>query len=158
MEKGQVRVVIVPKWATAALLVVYSAAIMGLVLFLSGRAYAGDRSPALLILSIFNRWDRGVLTNSALVAALMQPLASIVLFVPWGLLAFLVLDRAERPRLRSHGLVTLGGLVFALAIAGWQYALPTRVTNLYDSLWHGLGALTGSMLGYLRKRVHVQFR
>src|SRR5437773_962161 len=107
MGKSEVRVVIVRKWVTVMLLVVVSIAILALILFLSGRAYVRDRSPLLIILSLIQRYDRGALTNSALLAALMPALANISLFVPWGFLMFLALDRRERPRLRSHVVVTL---------------------------------------------------
>jgi VanZ family protein len=142
---------------TVVLVTAVSAAIMGLILFLSGRAYVRERSPLLIFLGLFHRYDQGALSSSAVLAALMPALANICLFIPWGFLVFLALDRPERARWRTHLITTTFGLLFAVALAAWQAALPTRVTSWYDVPWHALGALTGSLAGYLRKRVHIRF-
>src|ERR1051326_1011311 len=89
MGKREVRIVVVPKWATAVLLVTTSAAMIALVSALSGRAYASEPlSVRDLVTRIMERSP-----HAALVA--MMPLAAnALLFVPWGFFAFLVLDRS----------------------------------------------------------------
>ena len=158
MAKSSQRVILVRKWVTTLLLALYTLAITGLIYFLSGKAYVRERSPLLLFGSLIQRFDRGALTNSALVATLMPSLVTLLLFAPWGFLLFLTLDRPGHSRFRLHLGTCLAGLLFGLAIAAWQSVLPTQVTTWYDALWSALGTLAGSLAGYLRKRVRIQFR
>ena len=157
MGKAQVRVILVPKWATGVLLVLTSAALLGLALFLSGKAYANDRPPGELIALAIARWQQGPDRFTRLIATLMPAIANAALFVPWGFLAFLLIDRKERPRIRTYLVTCLAALLFALAVIAWQAALPTRVTSWFDSVWNVAGALAGAALGHLRKSLRVRF-
>ena len=156
MGKRQVHVIVVPKPATVALLVLVSAAVAGLVWFLSGKAYAAEGSAHDLLGRLFGASGRS-LSRGAFLAFLMPVIANVLLFVPWGFLAFVALDRPSRPRGRSYLLAFLGALLFAAALYVWQQFLPTRVTTPADLLANGAGALGGAALGHMRKGVKVRF-
>lgn len=157
MGRRDVRVIAVPKWATAALLVLVSAAMAALIYALSGRAYVnGEHSIRLLLSRVFHA-EGTTVSRSAVLAVLMPVIANILLFIPWGFLAFLAIDTPARPRRITYALTVAGGVIFAVVIELWQYALPTRVTTPADSLANAFGALTGAILGHLRKRVRVRF-
>jgi len=132
MGKREVRIVLVPKWMTATLLVLVSAAMIALVAALSGRAYASTLS-------------------------LRALLANALLFMPWGFLTFMVLDRSTRPRSRTYLLTLIGSAIFAAAVALWQSFLPTRVMTYADSVANVAGAFTGALVAHLRKRVRMRF-
>lgn len=136
MGKPVTHVVHVPRWITVALLVAVSAAMVALIASLSGRAYL--REP----------------TRLSSVAAVV---ADILFFVPWGALAFLSFDGGEARRPRTYIVTMAVGLTFALGLAAWQSALPTRVTGWYDVVWQGVGCFAGAVAGHLRKRVRLRF-
>lgn len=157
MGRRDVRVIAVPKWATASLLVLVSAAMVALIYALSGRAYAnGEHSIRLLLSRVFHA-EGTTVSRSTVLAVLMPVVANILLFIPWGFLAFLAIDTPARPRRITYALTLAGGVIFAVAVELWQYTLPTRVTTPADSLANAFGALTGAILGHLRKRVRVRF-
>src|SRR3954470_22345086 len=98
MGRRDVRVIAVPKWATAALLVLVSAAMAALIYALSGRAYANGEHPIRMLLSrLFHAEGTGV-SRSTVLAVMMPVIANILLFIPWGFLAFVALDMPARPR------------------------------------------------------------
>src|SRR5260370_7513940 len=134
MGKAQVRIIVVRKWATGALLVIASTALLGLALFLSGKAYSNDRPPMDLIATAIDRWQQGPERFTRLLATLMPAIANAALFVPWGFLAFLLFDRPERPRMRTYLLTCGAALLFALGADAWQTLLPTRVPTCFDSV------------------------
>jgi hypothetical protein len=156
MGRREVRVVVVRKPVSVALLIVVSAALAALVYYLSGRAYASGSYPIRdLILGM--RDSPRPLSRDALLAGLMPVFADVLLFVPWGFLLFVVLDGPGRPRGRTYALTFLGGLAFAALLDGWQHFLPTRVTDSLDTLANALGAVGGALAGHLRKQVRIQF-
>jgi len=131
MGKREVRMVIVPKWITAALLILISAAMIALVAALSGRAYA------------------------TATLSLRELFANALLFVPWGFLAFMLFDRKKRSR--SYVVTLIVGIVFAAGLALWQSLLPARVMTIADSFANIGGTFTGAALAHLRKGVRVRF-
>jgi VanZ family protein len=156
MGKREVRVIAVPKWATLLLLVLVTGGMLGLVYFLSGRAYAPEASSLTnLAVGIFRR--EAVPSRNVVLAALMPAAANALLFLPWGFLCFLLLDRPSRPRWRTYLYTVAAGTALALAGALWQSYLPTRVTSLADMLANGGGVFLGAAVGHLRKQVHVRF-
>ena len=157
MGKPQVRVIVVRKWVTFALLVLVTAALLGLAHFLSGKAYSNDRPPAELIATAIVRWQEGPERFTRLLATLMPAIANAGLFVPWGFLAFLLIDRPGRPRVRTYLFTCGAALLFALGADAWQSFLPTRVTSWFDSVWNVAGALAGAALGHLRKTLRIRF-
>jgi VanZ family protein len=157
MGKRQVRVIVLPKRATVALLLLATGAMLLLIWFLSGKAYASGSHPVREMLARVLGWDRRGLSPDAVLASLMPVIGHMLFFVPWGFLLFLAVDRPGRPRARSYAITFLGGIVFAAAMYVWQQFLPTRVTMPADALSNGLGALGGAALGHARKRVRVRF-
>lgn len=157
MGKRHVRVIAVRKPATYALLALVTAAMAGLLYVLSGRAYAADRSPLLELTARLLGGGGAPVSRDALLAFLMPVAANILLFVPWGFLAFVALDAPQRSRLRTYLLTLLGALVVAAAMSLWQELLPTRVTSHADAVANAAGALAGAALGHVRKGVRIRF-
>ena len=156
MGKRHVYAVPVRKPATYALLAIVTAAMASLLFVLSGRAYAAEQSP-LLALTARLLGGGGPVSRDTVLAFLMPVTANILLFVPWGFLAFVALDSPRRSR-RTTYLLTIGGaLVVALLMSLWQETLPTRVTSPPDALANAAGALAGAALGHGRKTVRVRF-
>jgi hypothetical protein len=157
MGKRHVHVVVVRKGVTIALLVATSAAMAALLYFLSGRAYAADGHPLRdLVARALGSGPRAI-SPEAILASLTPVIANVLLFVPWGFLAFIALDTAARPRRLSYLVTSLAAMLFALAMYFWQRYLPTRVTSLPDCLSNALGAFAGAALGHARKSVRVRF-
>lgn len=157
MGKRQVHVVVVRKWVTFALLVLTMAAMVGLLYLLSGKAYAADTHPIREIVSRSIGSSRDPVPRSAVLAFLMPVIANILLFVPWGFLAFVGLDSPSRSRMFTYAITVVAAVVFAVAMYAWQLSLPTRVTSLPDTAANGVGALAGAALGHARKGVRVRF-
>lgn len=153
MGKRQVRVIVVRKWVAIALLILVTAAMASLIYALSGRAYAADMHP-------FREWllgSRAPLSRDAFLAFLMPVIANVLLFVPWGFLAFVALDAPARPRKQTYAMTIVGAFFVAASMLVWQQFLPTRLTGWPDAFWHAAGALAGAALGHARKTVRVIF-
>lgn len=157
MGRRQVHVIRVRTPVTFALLAVVTAAIVALIYFLSGKAYAAETNPIREILARLLGSARGPVSRDALLAILMPVLANILLFVPWGFLAFLALDGRTSSRHATYLFTVIGAVAFAFAMVAWQQTLPTRVTSLPDAFANGVGALAGAALGHARKGIHVRF-
>ena len=157
MGKRHVHVIPVRKPVTFALLALTTALMATLLYLLSGRAYAADRHPLLEMTAGFFGADRAPVSRDALLAFLMPVIANILLFVPWGFLAFVALDSPRRPRRLTYLMSIVGALAVAGCMYVWQQYLPTRVTSLPDVLANGAGALAGAALGHARKGVRVRF-
>ncbi len=157
MGKQSIRTFRVPRWVTIILLVIVSAAMAALLVFVSGRAYLRQQLTVPDIVSLIHRYDRGALSNDALLATMAPGIVDILFFMPLGALAFLAFDRGEQHRFRTYLLTLAVGATFALGLVAWQNALPTRVTGWGDAGWNMLGCLAGAVCGHLRKRVRVRF-
>ena len=157
MGKRQVRVVVVPKAVSVALLALVTALMIGLLYLLSGRAYAAETHPMREMLAHVLGAKRGPVSRGALLAFLMPVAANALLFVPWGFLAFVALDRPSRPRKLTYLFTVIGAGVLALAMVLWQRVLPTRVTSMPDTISNALGAFAGAALGHARKGVRIRF-
>ncbi len=156
MGKREVRTIVVRKRITVILLVLVSAAMIALLFYLSGKAYASGTEPlAQLLLQIMYRQQS--LNRNAVLAEVMPALANLLLFVPWGFLAFLLFDSPARPRRQTYVITVLAGAIFAAAMDSWQYFLPTRVTGPFDAVANTVGTFTGALAGHLRKTVRFQF-
>jgi glycopeptide antibiotics resistance protein len=154
MGRSEVRVIRVSKRVSGVLLALVSAAIVALLWWLSGRAYS--RLGTAELVARLAESPRSF-SNDRVIAALMPVVANMLLFVPWGFLLFVVLDRPTRPRRRSYALTLAAALLFAIGLAAWQLLLPTRVTTFADAFPNGLGALAGAAFGHLRKQLHLRF-
>ena len=157
MGKRHVHVIAVRKPVTFALLALTTALMMALLYVLSGRAYAGDRSPLWEIAARMLGAQREPVSRDALLAFLMPVIANVLLFVPWGFLAFVGLDSPRRARRTTYLLTVAGALVVAGCMYVWQEFLPTRVTSPPDAIANGAGALAGAALGHARKGMRIRF-
>jgi hypothetical protein len=159
MGKSEVRVVVVRKWFTLLLLVLLSAAMVALIDSLSGRAYARNGpAPLDAVRSIADKIGSGQGSVSDIVVSIMPIALNALLFVPWGFLMFVWIDRPGRGTALSYALTFGVGTAFALTLAMWQGMLPNGVLNVSDAAWNGVGVLAGSGLGQLRKRLRVAFQ
>ena len=157
MGKRQVHVILVRKPVTFALLVLTTVAMAGLLYLLSGKAYAADTHPIRELLARLLGSGRAPVSRDALLAFLMPVIANVLLFVPWGFLAFVGLDSPSRRRFLTYAITLVAALVLATAMYLWQQVLPTRVTSLLDAVANGAGALSGAALGHARKGVSIRF-
>jgi VanZ family protein len=157
MGRRQVHVIRVRPPVTFALLVLTTAAMAALIYFLSGKAYAAETHPMRELLARLLGSGRAPVSRDALLAFLMPVLGNVMLFVPWGFLAFLALDGRTESRRAAYAMTVIGAVVFSAAMVLWQQTLPTRVTSLPDMFANGIGALAGAALGHARKGVHVRF-
>jgi glycopeptide antibiotics resistance protein len=157
MGKREVRVIRVPRWATVILLLITAAAMAAVIHFLSGRAVARERMSFAEIISIILRYDRGQMSNAALLATIAPAIVDALLFVPFGALTFLTFDRGEGRRAASYALTLTVGVAIALAHIAWQEMLATRVTGWFDAFWNTFGCAAGAALGHTRKRVRFRF-
>src|SRR5689334_15276974 len=107
MGKRQVHVVRVRKAVTLALLALITAAMAGLVWFLSGKAYTADAHPFRELIARLLSSERP-LSRGVVLALVMPVTANILLFVPWGFFAFVALDSKTRPRKWSYAITVLG--------------------------------------------------
>ena len=155
--KPTIRTILVPRWATIALLVLLSLGMAALIAMLSGRAYLRQQLTIREAVSLIHRYDRGALSNDALLATAAPGIADILFFMPWGALAFLAFDGGETHRFRTYLLTLAVGVTFALGLVAWQSALPKPVTGWEDAGWSTLGCLAGAVIGHLRKRLQIRF-
>ncbi len=158
MSKLQVHVIRVPKWATFILLALTSGAMLGLLYLLSGKAYAADTHPFREFAArLLGSSSRGAVSRDELLAFLMPVIANMLLFVPWGFLAFLAIDVPKRPRRTTFAMAMLAAVIFASSMFVWQEFLPTRVTALPDMLANAAGAFIGAAIGHARKAMRIRF-
>lgn len=158
MGKAGVRTIVVRKWMTLLLLIGTTVVIGATTLWLSGKAYAKvDPIPLREVRVLARKFSEGPMPTATVIALIMPMILNILLFLPWGFLMFILMDKPERPTNQSYLLTILFALAFSLSIEALQYFLPTRVTDINDVIWNGVGALVGAVLGHLRKRVRVAF-
>ncbi|HEX8173119.1 MAG TPA: VanZ family protein [Thermoanaerobaculia bacterium] len=157
MGKRRVHVIVVRKPVSFALLLLVTAALVALLYFLSGKAYAAETNPVRDALARLLGSRRVALSRDALLAMLMPVLGNILLFLPWGFLAFVVFDREPRRPLRTYVMTLVAAIVFSAALYLWQSFLPTRVTSVTDAAANAAGALAGAFMAHARRRLLVRF-
>ncbi|HYH09293.1 MAG TPA: VanZ family protein [Thermoanaerobaculia bacterium] len=157
MGKQQVRLIKVRKPVTFVLLALTTAAMATLLYLLSGKAYAADTHPIRELLARLLGSGRAPVSRDALLAFLMPVIGNMLLFVPWGFLAFVGLDSPSRARFTTYAMTLVAAIVLAATLYLWQQVLPTRVTSLLDAVANGAGALSGAALGHARKGVRIRF-
>ena len=157
MGKRHVHVIAVRKPVTFLLLAGTTALMITLLYLLSGRAYAADRSPLWEIAARILGARRVPVSRAALLPFLMPVIANVLLFMPWGFLAFVGLDSPRLPRRTTYLITLAGALVVAGCMYVWQEFLPTRVTSAPDAIANGAGALAGAALGHARKGMRIRF-
>ena len=150
MGKSEIRVIHVPRWLTVTAWLIVSAAMAASVWLLSGRAYSRDVDWS----SIVTALRRSTSVTSILVTA-APAAADFLFFIPWGVLAFLSLDRGSRGA--TYTVTLLLGVAFALGLMAWQAVLPTRISRGADAVWNVMGCAAGAVIAHARKRVRVRF-
>jgi glycopeptide antibiotics resistance protein len=143
---------------TILLLLLTTAAIAGLTLYASGKAYTKvDPEPFREIRVLTQKLSEGPVRIETVVALTMPIVLNLLLFVPWGFLMFVALDRPERATIQSYLWTILVAMAFSSLVEAWQYFLPTRVTDVNDIIWNVTGAFIGAVAGHIRKRVRFAF-
>jgi glycopeptide antibiotics resistance protein len=148
----------VRKWVTVLLLMVVTAAITIITVWMSGKSYSNlDPIPFDDIRYLARRLaDRPISTH--ILAVLVVPMiANVLLFMPWGFFLFIALYNVERPTLQTYVLTILLGFSFSLGIEAWQYFLPSRVADVNDVIWNTTGVVLGAFLGHARLRLRFEF-
>src|SRR5690349_11096550 len=120
MGKRQVHVLRVRKPMTYALLALTTALMCTLLYLLSGRAYAADRSPLWELAARLMGAHREPVSRGALLAFLMPVIANVLLFIPWGFLAFVALDSPRRARRTTYLFTVMGAVIVAGFMLVWQ--------------------------------------
>lgn len=153
------RTILVRRPVTIALLLLMSAIIIVVTVWMTGKSYDKvDPVPFEELRMLARRLDHRPVSTQILAVIIVPIIANILLFVPWGALTFLSLARDERPTVQTYVLTILLGISFTLAIEAWQYFLPSRVVDVNDIIWNTAGTVLGAIAGHLRLRVRVEFR
>ena len=113
MGRRQVHIIRVRPPVTFALLALATAAMIALIYFLSGKAYAAETHPMRELLARLFGSGRAPVSRDALLAFLLPVIANVMLFVPWGFLAFLSLDGRVESRRAAYVLTVIGAVVFS---------------------------------------------
>jgi|SRR5215212_9914255 len=152
------REVIVPRYVTALTLLAVTLAIIAITVWMAGRSYENfDPIPFSDLKHLARRLAARPISTQLLAVIVMPVIANVLLFVPWGMLAFISLYNTERPTLQTYVLTILLGFSFSLGIEGWQYFLPSRVADINDVIWNTAGTIVGAFLGHARLRVRFEF-
>ena len=152
------REITVPRYATLAALLAVTVAIITITVWMAGRSYENfDPIPFTQLRQLLKRLDARPVSTQLLAVIIMPMIANVLLFVPWGMLAFIALYNLERPTLQTYVLTILLGFSFSLGIEAWQYFLPSRVADINDVIWNSAGTVLGALLGHARLRVRFEF-
>lgn len=152
------RVVSIKRPVTVLLLLVVTAAIAAITMWMSGKSYASlDPIPFDDVRRLAERIHRKPITTQLLAVMVVPMIANILLFVPWGFLMFIALYTVKRPTLQTYVLTILLGFSFTIAIEAYQYFLPSRVADVNDVIWNTAGTIAGALLGHMRLRVRMEF-
>lgn len=158
MGKRQVRTVVVRKSVTASLLALTAAAMVAVTWAIGAHTRVMEtRSTRDLVVAAFDHGSTDGFATIATISLLMPVLANVLIFVPWGFLAFLLVDTRSRPRAATYAIAVAGGALFALALSIWQSYFPARLIAPSDVIANAVGAALGASLGQLRKDVRIRF-
>lgn len=135
-----------------------TAAIITLTVVLSGKSYVKiDPIPFEDLRHLANRIDHRPVSTHILSVIVLPIVGNIMLFAPWGFLAFICFYGVDRPTVQTYVLTILLGLTFSAAVEAWQYFLPSRVADINDIIWNTAGTIVGAILGHARLRVRFEF-
>jgi glycopeptide antibiotics resistance protein len=79
-------------------------------------------------------------------ADVLEMVGNVVLFLPFGTLVSMALDRGKRCKWSHVLLAFVTGLLFSTFIETTQFWLPTRYTDIDDVILNSSGALLGALL------------
>ena len=152
------RDVVVKKPVTIALLLMATAAIIAITVWMAGRSY-GTLNPTPFddIRFLVHRLEVRPISTHMLSVLVVPMIANVLLFMPWGFLTFITLYSMDRPTMQTYVLTILLGFSFSLGIEAWQYFLPSRVADINDVIWNTAGTILGALLGHARLRVRFEF-
>jgi glycopeptide antibiotics resistance protein len=143
---------------TFLLLLLVTAAIIALTVWMTGRSYSKVDPIPFEEIRHLARVLRDRQISTQLLAVIVIPIiANVLLFVPWGFLMFISLYTEERPTVQTYVLTILLGFSLTVAIEGYQYFLPSRVADVNDVIWNTAGTVAGAILGHMRLRVRFEF-
>jgi glycopeptide antibiotics resistance protein len=152
------RDVVIRKPVTILLLFATSFAIIALTVWMAGKSYENfDPIPFDDLRHLARRLAVKPISTHVLSLIVVPMIANVLLFVPWGFLAFITFTSAERPTMQTYVLTILLGFSFTLGIEAWQYFLPSRVADINDVIWNTSGTILGALLGHARLRVRFEF-
>lgn len=152
------RDVVVRKPLTVVLWLATTLAIVTITVWMAGRSYENFEPIPFDDLRYLAKRLAGRPISTHILAVLVVPMiANVLLFVPWGFLAFITFYTVERPTLQTYILTILLGFSFTLGIEAWQYFLPSRVADVNDVIWNTSGTILGALLGHARLRVRFEF-
>jgi glycopeptide antibiotics resistance protein len=153
-----VRTVTVRRPITIVLLLLVTATIATITIYMAGKSYSSLAPiPFDDIRNLSERIGRRPISTQILAVIVVPIIGNVLLFVPWGFLMFIALYTVDRPTLQTYVLTTLLGFSLTLAIEAYQYFLPSRVADVNDVIWNTAGTLLGAVLGHMRLRVRVEF-
>jgi len=152
------RDVLIKKPVTIALFVATTAAIIIVTVYIAGKSYENfEPIPFDDLRYLAKRLAERPISTHILAVIVVPMIANVLLFVPWGFLAFITFYNVERPTLQTYILTILLGFSFTLGIEAWQYFLPSRVADVNDVIWNTSGTILGALLGHARLRVRFEF-
>lgn len=150
--------VIVRKPLTVVLWLATTLAIITITVWMAGRSYENfEPIPFDDLRYLAKRLAERPISTHILAVLVVPMIANVLLFVPWGFLAFITFYTVERPTLQTYILTILLGFSFTLGIEAWQYFLPSRVADVNDVIWNTSGTILGALLGHARLRVRFEF-
>ena len=149
----------IPRAVTILLLLLVTTGIVSLTVWSSGFSYTKvDPRPFDDLRHLAHRVEHRPISTQILAVIIVPIIGNILLFVPWGFLMFISLYGVDRPTLQTYVLTILLGFTFTLVVEGWQYFLPSRVTDVNDVIWNTVGTVLGAVLGHMRLRVRFEFQ
>lgn len=152
------REVVIKKPLTVLLLLATTLAIVAVTVWMAGRSYENfEPIPFDDLRYLAKRLAERPISTHILAVLVVPMIANVLLFVPWGFLAFITFYTVERPTLQTYVLTILLGFSFTLGIEAWQYFLPSRVADVNDVIWNTSGTILGALLGHARLRVRFEF-
>jgi glycopeptide antibiotics resistance protein len=144
---------------TIALLVLVTACIVMITVYMSGKSYTKvDPIPFEEIRHLARRIEHRPISTQILAVIVVPIIGNVLLFVPWGFLMFISLYSVERATVQTYVLTILLGFSFTVAVEAWQYFLPSRVADINDVIWNSVGTIAGALLGHARLRVRFDFQ
>ena len=152
------RDVVIKKPVTIALLLVATAAIIAITVWMAGKSYENlNPTPFDDVKYLIRRLAMRPISTHILAVLVVPMIANVMLFVPWGFLTFITFYSLDRPTMQTYVLTILLGFSFSLGIEAWQYFLPSRVVDVNDVIYNTIGTVLGAILGHARLRVRFEF-
>jgi glycopeptide antibiotics resistance protein len=158
MGSSSVKTVVVRRLTTVLLLAAVTVGIALATLWLSGKAYSKvDPVPFHDLRVLKDRLAEGPVPVPTFVALVSPMILNLLLFLPWGFLVFILLDRPDRPVPQTYLLTVVLAVGMSFAVEATQYFLPTRVTDINDVIFNALGAVLGAVLAHIHRRYRISF-